>query len=229
MAGEDRKEQDLLSQPYSSIDVTNDFIRAVDKNGVSYKNNMADVAKTFVEGYAGSSLGGSEKSVKQAIDTLQTTLNGLLSGVLDAVYPVGSIYMSVNSTSPEELFGGTWAQIQDKFLLAAGTHAAGSTGGAEEVTLTKEQSGLPAHAHGMTQPKIPNHSHSMKNIWSDSAGSGEAYMFSTRKPMTRYTEWDGGGGSCYGGAVQENSGADAESAHNNMPPYLTVYVWKRTA
>ena len=49
---------------------------------------------------------------------------------IDDIYPVGSIYMSVNNTSPSTLFGGTWEQIKDTFLLSAGnTYTAGNTGG----------------------------------------------------------------------------------------------------
>lgn len=82
--------------------------------------------------------------LKTTIDSIDTS-----SSSIDA-YQVGSIYMSVNSTSPAMLFGGSWAQIQDGFLIAAGsTYNAGGTGG--------------------------------------------------------------------------------EAAHNNMPPHLSVYVWKRTA
>ena len=55
--------------------------------------------------------------------------------------------MSVNSTDPGVLFGGTWERIQDAFLLGAGSHAAGSTGGSETVTLTVDQ--IPTHSHGI--------------------------------------------------------------------------------
>ena len=66
--------------------------------------------------------------------------------MLDNVYPVGSIYMSVNNTNPSTLFGGTWQQIQDRFLLAAGaTYAAGATGGEATHTLTTDE--MPAHSH----------------------------------------------------------------------------------
>ena len=68
-------------------------------------------------------------------------------------YPVGSIYMSVNSTSPATLFGGTWEQIQDVFLLAAGsTYTAGDTGGSASHTLIVDE--LPSHVH-----TVPKHGH----------------------------------------------------------------------
>jgi hypothetical protein len=64
------------------------------------------------------------------------------------MYPVGSIYMSVSSTSPATLFGGTWEQIQDTFLLAAGTtYTAGTTGGSSSHILTTDE--LPSHTHGI--------------------------------------------------------------------------------
>ena len=66
--------------------------------------------------------------------------------LLNAIYPVGSIYMSVNSTSPATLFGGTWERIKDRFLLAAGdAYAAGGTGGEATHTLTEGE--MPAHSH----------------------------------------------------------------------------------
>lgn len=77
--------------------------------------------------------------------------------VISKVYPVGSIYMSVNDTDPGTLFGGTWQQIQGKFLLGASSgHSAGSTGGAETVTLSAGN--IPAHTH-----TIPDHTHTVPN------------------------------------------------------------------
>jgi len=85
-----------------------------------------------------------------------------ISALLNLVYPVGAIYMSTNSTDPSLLFGGTWAQIQGKFLLAADTgHTAGSTGGAETVTL--QTANLPAHTHivGAHAHGLNGHTHSV--------------------------------------------------------------------
>ena len=73
-----------------------------------------------------------------------TWVNGTGSLTIDQVYPVGSIYMSVNSTNPSALFGGTWVQLKDKFLLGAGdSYAAGATGGEAAHLLTNDE--LPAN------------------------------------------------------------------------------------
>lgn len=66
-----------------------------------------------------------------------------ITGIADLIYPVGSIYMSLNSVNPSVLFGGTWEQIEDRFLLAASsTYSVGSKGGAESYALT-----ITAHKH----------------------------------------------------------------------------------
>lgn len=75
--------------------------------------------------------------VKSYVDTATSILRA---------YPVGSIYLSVNSTNPSSLFGGSWTQLKDRFLLAAGTsYSAGSTGG--EATHTLKESEMPEHSH----------------------------------------------------------------------------------
>ena len=140
--------------------------------------------------------------------------DGFKVATFDEVYPVGSIYMSVNDTNPSILFGGTWEQIKDKFLLSAGdSYAAGSTGGEEKHTLTVSE--MPSHTHVQNQ-----HRHSMGAIWSDGTGSDSRYvMESKRGTQTRYT--------AYSTPTNQNTGGGG--AHNNMPPYLTVYMWQRTA
>lgn len=140
--------------------------------------------------------------------------NGKFDTVFNLIYPVGAIYMSVNSTSPATLFGGTWERIENRFLLAAGSsYAAGATGGEATHKLTIAE--MPSHTHVQNQ-----HRHSMAEIWSDGSGSETAYkMDSSRKRSTRYT--------AYSTPTNQNTGGGG--AHNNMPPYLAVYVWKRTA
>lgn len=79
------------------------------------------------------------REIQEAVDNLLTPeIVGRL------VYPVGSIYVSVNSTNPGTIFGGTWEQIKDRFILAAGdTYSAGSTGGSADAV-------IPTHTHTIT-------------------------------------------------------------------------------
>lgn len=125
--------------------------------------------------------------------------------ILEAVYPVGSIYMSVNSTSPATLFGGTWKAIQGKFLLGAygDTYKAGTTGGEATHTLTTRE--MPNHNHALYYPNAGADDHSAPGNYPDGPSDSTYYAVGS------YTSREGGG-----------------EAHNNMPPYLAVYIWKRT-
>ena len=114
--------------------------------------------------------------------------------------PIGSIYLSVNSTNPSTYFGGTWEQIKDKFLLCCGnTYTAGSTGG--EAT------------HKLTVDEMPSHKHTN---WTAQGGSWARETMccgnTTDHSMADYNNTSYAGGN---------------QPHNNMPPYLAVYVWKR--
>ena len=136
----------------------------------------------------------------------------LSSLILEAVYPVGSIYMSVNSTSPATLFGGTWEAIQGKFLLGAygNTYKAGSTGGEATHTLTATE--MPKHAHYMAVGNAGGN-----DVWTPQAGDYLVDVGSIAENNKTYSAQLG----------MDNAGGGA--AHNNMPPYLAVYIWKRTA
>lgn len=140
--------------------------------------------------------------------------------VLDNVYPVGSIYMNVNSTNPGTLFGGTWEQIQGKFLLGmSSSYPAGSQGGEASHTLTTAE--MPSHGHNPANQSgyygfITNSNKAFEvGDMGVQSGSGRYYPYApvafdiSRNSLTGTT---GGGNS-----------------HNNMPPYLSIYIWKRTA
>ena len=120
--------------------------------------------------------------------------------------------MSANSTSPAILFGGTWTQIQDTFLLAAGnTYNAGDTGGEAE--------------HILTQNEIPEFSGNVSSVLMDDGQSQTASGICS-VTGTRERSWSGASGN----AVKRiNIDFGGGLAHNNMPPYLVVYMWKRTA
>ena len=133
------------------------------------------------------------------------------SELLNAIYPVGSIYMSVNSTNPQTLFGGTWVQLKDRFLLGAGdTYSNGATGGEATHILTNNE--MPNHDHRVIVLP-PNQSSQPAKSLDGKVASGSDYpYFSWGSDGNVYTDKAGGG-----------------EAHNNMPPYLVVYMWKRTA
>ena len=84
--------------------------------------------------------------------------------VTDTIYPVGSLYWSSKSTNPSSLFGGTWVQIKDKFVLACGDTytSSGATGGASSVTLSV--SNMPSHNHSFTPSgTVSSHTHGLNN------------------------------------------------------------------
>lgn len=92
--------------------------------------------------------------------------------VIDMVYPVGSLYWSSKDTDPSTLFGGTWVQIKDKFVLACGDtyKTVDETGGASSVTLSV--SNMPSHSHSFTPSgKVSSHSHTINSGNTSSAGT----------------------------------------------------------
>ena len=122
--------------------------------------------------------------------------------IIDTIYPVGSIYLSIVSTNPSQLFlGTTWVALQDRFLIGAGnSYNVGTVGGEASVTLTANQ--------------MPSHYHSVSYNRSDGAGGGSWLYLDNNTPYNNSKDTDSKGGG---------------QAHNNMPPYLAVYMWKRTA
>lgn len=117
-------------------------------------------------------------------------------------YPVGAIYLSVTDTDPATLFGGTWERIGGRFLLGADdAYAAGSTGGEAEHTLTIDE--------------MPKHNHEIDNL--NASGNATPYMTVQAQDKVGY-----------GGNVQTMY-AGGSQPHNNMPPYLAVFMWKRVS
>lgn len=138
---------------------------------------------------------------------------------IDRIYPVGSIYMSVNDTNPHDLFGGTWKQLKDKFLLGAGdSYTAGTTGGEVTHKLTMDE--IPSHNHVERMPVYGESDWGEVTATDYSAALPTSAMFSPGN-KTRYTDVASFG--------TQTSYEGKSAAHNNMPPYLAVYMWQRTA
>ena len=158
--------------------------------------------------------------------------------ILNLVYPVGSIYMSVNSVNPSTLFGGTWEQLKDKFLLASGdTYSNGSTGGSATVSLTQSQ--MPRHTHIQNSHNHTQnpHSHEFPHYYSGGTETLYSSSWSSQKATsqagavrnTTATNKEATATNKYSGGTGSSESASDGSAHENMPPYLVVNVWKRTA
>lgn len=126
-------------------------------------------------------------------------------GIFDLIYPVGSLYMSVNDVSPATLFGGTWERIEDRFILASGsTYAAGSTGGAE------------SHKH-----IAPIGYQSSSQYLGTINVNGNTTSFPTAGGYNTVKR-DAGGSSIPSGIA-----AYYTETVSNIPPYMAVYVWRR--
>ena len=178
--------------------------------------------------------------------------------IYNLIYPVGSIYLSVNSVDPSTIFGGTWEQIKDTFLLSSGdTYSIGSTGGNSSTTL--EIANLPSHnhtgttgnqsadhTHGFsgTTSKNGDHNHNTGHGWHNVAAGSDRHCLSN--DYLGGDGWSGNVTSTNGGHNHTFSGTTGgiSANHNhsfttssvgsaesfsNMPPYLTINVWKRIA
>ena len=163
--------------------------------------------------------------------------NGDIANLLDRTYPVGSIYMSVNDTEPSTLFGGTWERLEGRFLIGAGTNmrtntneSFGSLGVGEPEFANGERGGQYYHKLGIDE--IPEHHHDTNNytlVVNKNAVHIKSNMgakpvineeYTNIVPNIMATKNDDGNAT---------GDAGGGKAHSNMPPYLAVYMWKRTA
>lgn len=135
-------------------------------------------------------------------------------------FPVGGIYISIVSTNPSSIWAGTtWEQFaKGRTLVGLDSSdpdftTSGHTGGKKTHTLTPDE--IPAHGHGMAH----THSYTGPNTGSWKVGTGKAHTWCTSA-----------GGKTSGGASKtttDNAGGGLE--HNNLQPYIVVYMWKRVS
>lgn len=154
---------------------------------------------------------GDELAVRYTKEEVQKLIEDSLAAYREEEYAKITFWVSNDPTSPAEMFGGTWEQIKDKFILAAGdTYAAGSTGGEESVKLVNA------------------------NIPASWPGIGTSLQYSTALDINvpkwgyyaqAYVVTDDNGRWCTGLYFQ--IGEQNNTAVNNMPPYITKYVWQR--
>lgn len=138
-----------------------------------------------------------------AISYLSFTIGGVTRTLLDWTYPVGSIYLSVDATSPAAKFGGTWTPIENVFLYPVPTStAAGLQGGEASHTLTVAE--MPSHTHKTYMAYGANGDGPNIPIYERSTNQCEGYA-----------------------TLPDTSAVGGNTAHNNMPPYMTMYAWYR--
>ena len=123
-------------------------------------------------------------------------------------YPLGSVYISTNATSPASLFGGSWERIEDVFLLSAGAkYLAGRTGGSANAVVV-------SHRHDDIITSVYDNTVVMSG--------GSTYGGTYSAPYVNAPS----GNNNYSGQLQTTfTGVDGTD--KNMPPYLTVYMWQR--
>lgn len=135
--------------------------------------------------------------------------NGGMSGdILDIVYPIGSIYLTLSANDPNAFFGGTWVQIaKGRTLVGVDT---------EQTEFEKVNKTGGEKNHVLTADEMPRHSHTIFGRVDRHQGSGEIFREPTEEGegVANHTAVGNSGGSL---------------AHNNLQPYLTCYIWNRTA
>ena len=186
--------------------------------------------------------------------------------IIDLIYPVGSIYMSVNNTNPSNFIGGTWV-AWGAGKVPVGVNAADSdfnaaekTGGEKTHTLTAAEMpkhthtgpshthSTPNHSHTATSGSAGGHTHTTKAV-ADVGGvmvngkGGLADLTFVAEPKTAssiasssngahthsITVSSGGASNTGASGTGATGSAGSGSAHNNLQPYITCYMWKRTA
>lgn len=164
-------------------------------------------------------------------EVTDVTIKKIWEFMVDKIYPVGAIYISTSSTDPATLFGGTWTKLEDRFLIgASSTYAGGATGGATTVTLTRAN-----------LPKV--------SITTSSNGKKTINLDGVRDFLYKQGGYNNKWGIDYGhhemyntkswGSAEETAsnhshsfdlnGNVTQTSVNKMPPYLAVFMWKRTA
>jgi len=144
------------------------------------------------------------------ISTIETKFGDVerkFDELIDLIYPVGSIYMSVNDISPSVVIGGEWEKIEGRFLL----------GSSVDYPLTVEVEGEEVQntggeaTHTLTINEMPSHDHKIYRSGADTVGNKSFRQTDYTTTATDTTSSTGGG-----------------QPHNNMPPYMVVNIWKRT-
>ena len=149
--------------------------------------------------------------------------------VAQSIYPIGSIYMSINDTSPASFIGGTWERITDKFLLGSGSRSIEATGGQESVSYTPKGTNA---GTALTISQMPKHTHPIAVNTSSTVHSFPSWgLVATYQsvPSTAFTGSAGLSGYAGSGSSHTHTFTGTASTIATMPPYLVVNIGKRVS
>ena len=152
------------------------------------------------------------------VNKIDINSSGEPGNFLNYVYPVGSIYTSVNSVNPSTLFGGTWEEFGKGQVLV------GVDSSQTEFNTVKKSGGEKTHL--LTGVEMPAHSHGMFGNSSTYPTSASGAAWQVNKAFMGHAS--GERVTLYSTAFGTNPTGGGQ-AHNNLQPYITVYRWIRTA
>ena len=151
------------------------------------------------------------------------------SSPLDA-YPIGAVYISTQPTDPASILGGRWKALNEGRVLIGANDAypAGSKGGEARVVLSVDQ--MPSHSHSGSTSTSGQHLHNIYGTVNetDRRAYVPSYIDTEHKLLT--TTGMNLGTTAYGGShyhYLDVSQTGGNKPHNNLPPYLSVYMWER--
>lgn len=167
-------------------------------------------------------------------DCFNKSEKAIIQKLLLLTHPVGSYYWSTDSTDPAKLFGGSWEQVKDKFIYAVGTKGVNATGGEENHVLTVNET--PAHTHtrgtmNITGTVVQNSHYGMGGFHGSNAlGSGAFYRGNKVNCSCSWQNYDDNyalGFDASKSWTGATSSVGGNASHNNMPPYICAYCWRR--
>lgn len=252
----------LLSQNMETIDglIFDAFkkINAIDVGVTTFNGKKGAVTGvSSFNGKTGEIKGVNSVNGKTGDVTVVESIQGKTGEInlLDMVYPIGSVYITLSPKNPEVLFGGKWEQIKGRFLLSAdSSYKSGTTGGEASHILTVKE--MPNHNHDGATEKSGAHTHTrgtmeitgeftaQEGLWYGKnynigafytnhlgkvdSGDSKSGSYSNTVCFEASRTWNGE--TSQAPNHQHNIKAQgAGQAHNNMPPYLVTYMWQRVA
>lgn len=205
MANRIKLKRGLSSKISSAVLEEGEIALTVDTNKLYSKNGEINPNNVYI--------GTSEPSSNNIECWINPNASFDPTAYFDKIYPVGSLYMSVNSTDPSQLFGGTWTKIEGSFLWGT-SNTPKHSGGSKTTDSTV-----------LTVDQIPKHTHKMRVVKDNDTNSGG------QLPKANNSQGNNNGWSAYcsdiGNYAIENTGGDQGHTHTFMPPYFEVYMWYR--